>query len=124
MNIDPDFIPETTTSTTHTTTTSTTTTTLMVPSKMIPTITTTDVITTGQDLSYPPGVKREYLIDGLSEIEKDIFIISLTGLVLVLLVILVVVCFKWKRSRTQNSCDFHNLSAGTSLTIFDSSKVD
>ena len=124
MNIDPDFIPETTSTTTSTTTTSTTTTTITIPSEMIPTTTMTVITTTEQDSSYPPGVKREYLIDGLSEFEKDIFIISLSGLVLVLMVILVVVCIKWKRSRPQNSCDFHNLSAGTSLTIFDSSKVD
>ena len=124
MNIDTDFIPETsTTSTTSTTTTSTTATTITIPTKIIPT-TICDSTTAQQDLSYPPGVKREYLIDGLSELEKDILILSLSGLVLVLFVGLVVLCIKWKRSRPQTGCDFHNLSAGTSLTIFDSSKVD
>ena len=46
-----------------------------------------DSTTTQRDLSYPPGVKRENLIAGLSEIEKDILILSLSGLVLVLMVI-------------------------------------
>ena len=124
MNIDTDFIPETTTFTTSTTTTSTTTTTLMIPSEIIPSTTMVDSTTTQRDSSYPPEVNRENLIAGLSEIEKDILILSLSGLVLVLMVILVVICIKWKRSRPQNTCDFHNLSAGTSLTIFDSSKVD
>ena len=124
MNIDTDFIPETTTFTTSTTTTSTTTTTIQIRSEMIPTTTMYDSTTIEQDSSYPPGVKREYLIEGLSEIEKDIFIISLSGLVLVLIVVLVVVCIKWKRSRPQNACNFQTLSAGTSLTIFDTSKVD
>ena len=124
MNIDTDFIPETTTFTTSTTTTSTTTTKIMIPSELIPSTTMVDSTTTQRDSSYPPGVNRENLIAGLSEIEKDILILSLSGLVLVLMVILVVICIKWKRSRPQNTCDFHNLSAGTSLTIFDSSKVD
>ena len=122
MNIDNDFIPETTTFTTSTTTTSTTTTTIIIPSEMIPSTEMAD--TTQQDSTYPPGIKREHLIEGLSEIEKDIFIISLSGLVLVLMVLLVVICIKWKRSRPQNACNFQNLSAGTSLTIFDTSKVD
>ena len=124
MNIDTDFIPETTTFTTSTTTTSTTTTTIQIPSEIIPSTTMVDSTTTQRDSSYPPGVKRENLIDGLSEIEKDILILSLSGLVLVLMVLLVVICIKWKRSRPQNACDFQHLSAGTSLTIFDSSKVD
>ena len=122
MNIDNDFIPETTTFTTSTTTTSTTTTKIQIPSEMIPSTEMAD--TTQQDSTYPPGIKREHLIEGLSEIEKDIFIISLSGLVLVLMVLLVVICIKWKRSRPQNACDFQHLSAGTSLTIFDTSKVD
>ena len=83
-----------------------------------------DTTATQQDLTYPPGIKREYLIDELSELEKDILILSLSGLILVLMVLLVVICIKWKRSRPQNACDFQHLSAGTSLTIFDSSKVD
>ena len=124
MNIDTDFIPETTTFTTSTTTTSTTTTTIQIPSEIIPSTSMVDTTTTQRDSSYPPGVKRENLIDGLSEIEKDILILSLSGLVLVLMVLLVVICIKWKRSRPQNACDFQHLSAGTSLTIFDSSKVD
>ena len=124
MNIDIDFIPETTIITTSTTTTSTTTTTIIIPSEIIPSTPIVDTTTTQRDSSYPPGVKRENLIDGLSEIEKDILILSLSGLILVLMVLLVVICIKWKRSRPQNACDFQHLSAGTSLTIFDSSKVD
>ena len=124
MNIDTDFIPETTTFTTSTTTTSTTTTTIQIPSEIIPSTSIADTTATQQDSTYPPGIKREYLIDELSELEKDILILSLLGLVLVLIVLLVIICIKWKRSRPQNGCDFNNMSAGTSLTIFDSSKVD
>ena len=124
MNIDTDFIPETTTFTTSTTTTSTTTTTIIIPSEMIPSTEMADATTTQRDSTYPPGIKREHLIEGLSEIEKDMLILSLSGLILVLMVLLVVICIKWKRSRPQNACDFQHLSAGTSLTIFDTSKVD
>ena len=123
MNINSDFIPETTTSTTHTTTTSTTTTTIMLPSEIISTTTMADLTTTEQDSSWPPGVNREKFIEGLSELEKDIFIISLSCLVLVLMVILIITCIKWRKSRGQRY-EIQNMSAGSSMCIFNASKID
>ena len=127
MNIDKDFIPEptttSTTSTTETTTTSTTTISVILPSEMIPTTTMAEITSMKPDPSWPPGVKREQIIKGLSEIEKDIFIISLSGLVLILMLLLVVICIKWRKSRGQRY-EIHNMSAGSSMSIFNSSKID
>ena len=124
MNIDTDFIPETTTtSTTSTTTTSTTATTTTMPLEIIQTPIMVDITTIEQDYEYPPGVKREYIIKGLSELEKDIFIISLSGLVLILVLLLVVICIKWRKSKGQRY-EIHNMSAGSSMSIFNASKID
>ena len=124
MNIEPDFIPETTTtSTTHTTTTSTTTTLLILLSEMVPITTMADITTTEQDISWPPGVNREKLIEGLSELEKDIFLISLSCLVLILLALLVITCIKWRKSKGQKY-EIQNMSAGSSMCIFNASKID
>ena len=118
MNIQTDFIPET--STTSTTVTSTTTTTTSW--KIIPTSTVSDIFTT-EVSEYPPGVEREIIIKGLSELEKDIFIISLSGMVLILMIILVVICVKWRKSRGR-TYEIQNMSAGSSMTIFNASKID
>ena len=129
MNIDTDFIPEpTTTSTTSTTeslttATSSTTISVILPSEMIPTTTMAEITSMKPDPSWPPGVKREQIIKGLSEIEKDIFIISLSGLVLILMLLLVVICIKWRKSKGQRY-EIHNMSAGSSMSIFNSSKID
>ena len=127
MNLGTEFIPEptttSTTSTTETTTTSTTAISVILTSEMIPTTTMNDLTTIEQDSSYPPGVKRENFIKGLSEIEKDIFIISLSGLVLILMLLLVVICIKWRKSKGQRY-EIHNMSAGSSMSIFNSSKID
>ena len=127
MNLGTEFIPEpsttSTTSTTETTTTSTTAISVILPSEMIPTTTMNDLTTIEQDSSYPPGVKREHLIKGLSDIEKDIFIISLSGLVLILMILLVVICIKWRKSRGHRY-EIQNMSAGSSMSIFNSSKID
>ena len=124
MNINTEFIPETTsTSTTHTTTTSTTTTTFILPSEIVPTTTIVDITTTEQDSSWPPGVNREKLIEGLSELEKDIFLISLSCLVLILLALLVITCIKWRKSKGQRY-EIQNMSAGSSMCIFNASKID
>ena len=72
---------------------------------------------------FPPGVNREFLIEGLTEIQKDIFIISLSGLVLILMLLLVVICLKWRKSRGR-TYEIPNMSAGSSMTIFNSSKMD
>ena len=121
MNINNDFIPET--STTSTTQCSSTVTTTTSRWEIIPTSTMVDITTTEQVSEYPPGVKRENLIKGLSELEKDIFIISLSGLVLILMLLLMVTCIKWRKSKTQRN-DFQNLSAGSSMCIFNASKID
>ena len=123
MNINTEFIPETTTFTTHTTITSTTTTTLILPTEMIPSTTMTETTSVKPDSSWPRGVNREKLIEGLSELEKDIFIISLSCLVLILLALLVVICLKWRKSRGR-TYEIQNMSAGRSMTIFNSSKLD
>ena len=128
MNIGNEFIPvetsttQTSTTTTSTTATTTTTTSIMLPSEMIPT-TMAEITSVKPDSSYPPGVKRENLIKGLSEIEKDIFIISLSGLVLILMILLVVICIKWRKSRGHRY-EIQNMSAGSSMSIFNSSKID
>ena len=72
---------------------------------------------------FPPGQKREKIIEGLTELEKDIFIISLSGLVLILTILLVVICLKWRKSKVQ-TYEFHNMSAGSSMSVFNSSKID
>ena len=127
MNIDTDFIPEptttSTTSTTETTTTSSATISVILPSEMIPTTTMAEITSMKPDPSWPPGVKREQIIKGLSEIEKDIFIISLSGLVLILMLLLVVICIKWRKSRGHRY-EIQNMSAGSSMSIFNSSKID
>ena len=125
MNINTDFIPveTSTTSSTSTTTPFTTATTTTMPWEYIQTPIMADITTTGQDYEYPPGVKRENIIKGLSELEKDIFIISLSGLVLILTILLVVICLKWRKSKVQ-TYEFHNMSAGSSMSVFNSSKID
>ena len=120
MNIQTDFIPET--SRTSTTVTSTTTTTTSTSWEIIPTSTVSDIFTT-EVSEYPPGIEREIIIKGLSEIEKDIFIISLSGMVLILMILLVVICLKWRKSRGR-TYEIQNMSAGSSMTIFNSSKLD
>ena len=124
MNINTEFIPETTiTSTTHTAEISTISTSIMLPSEMVLTTTMADITTTEQDSSWPPGVNREKLIEGLSELEKDIFLISLSCLVLILLALLVITCIKWRKSKGQRY-EIQNMSAGSSMCIFNASKID
>ena len=95
----------------------------MLPSEMIPTTTMTETTTAKPDSSWPPGVNREKIIEGLSELEKDIFIISLSALVLILLALLVITCIKWRKSKGQRY-EIQNLSAGSSMCIFNASKID
>ena len=124
MNLGTEFIPEpTTTSTTSTTESLTTTTSIMLPSEMIPTTKMVEITSVKPDLSWPPVVNREKFIEGLSELEKDIFIISLSGLVLILMLLLVVICIKWRKSKGQRY-EIHNMSAGSSMSIFNASKID
>ena len=124
MNINTEFIPETTsTSATSTTVISTTSTSVILPSAMIPTTTMTETTSVKPDSSWPPGVNREKIIEGLSEIEKDIFLISLSSLVLILLALLVITCIKWRKSKGQKY-EIQNMSAGSSMSIFNASKID
>ena len=123
MNINTEFIPETTTSATSTTVISTTSTSIMLPSAMIPTTTMTETKSVKSDSSWAPGFKREKIIEGLSELEKDIFLISLSSLVLILLALLVITCIKWRKSKGQRY-EVQNMSAGSSMCIFNASKID
>ena len=120
MNINTDFIPVET-STTTTTMTSTTSTAEKITSVI--TVLTTEKTTALSD-DYPPGQKREKIIAGLSELEKDIFIISLSALCLVLVVLLWTICLKWRKSKQEKIHEFQTLSAGSSVSVFNSSKMD
>ena len=120
MNINTEFIPV------ETTTTSTTMTT-MTSSRInteVPVVITTEKLSTEGPKDYPPGRKREILIQGLSELEKDIFIISLSALCLVLVVLLWTICMKWRKSKRERIHEFQTLSAGSSVSVFNSSKMD
>ena len=120
MNINTDFIP------TETTTTTTTVTSMMSKTKKIteiPTVITTEKITE-EPSYYPPGQKREILIQGLSELQKDIFIISLSALCLVLVILVWTICLKWRKSKRERIHEFQTLSAGSSVSVFNSSKMD
>ena len=89
----------------------------------VPAVITTEKITKLPD-DYPPGQKREKFIQGLSELEKDIFIISLSALCLVLVILLWTICVKWRKSKRERIQEFQALSAGSSVSVFNSSKMD
>ena len=118
MNLNTEFVPV------ETSTTATTTTSQLITSEMVTkTLPMTSVLTTEtKSGEFPPGQKREKLIEGLSELEKDIFLISISALCLVLIVLLWMICLKWRKSKRQQIHQF--LSAGSSQTIFNSSKMD
>ena len=120
MNFNTEFIPV------ETSTTTTKTTTQLITAEMVTkTSPMTSVLTTGtKSGEFPPGQKREKLIEGLSELEKDIFLISISALCLVLIVLLWMICLKWRKSKRQQIHQFQTLSAGSSQTIFNSSKMD
>ena len=119
MNINTEFIPVET-STTSTTMTSMTSRTKKITA--VPVVITTEKVNEIPD-DYPPGQKREKIIEGLSEIEKDIFIISLSALCLVLLALLWMICLKWRKSKRERIAEFQTLSAGSSVSVFNSSKM-
>lgn len=121
MNIQTDIIPMET-STTQTSTSTITMSTLTSLMETVTSMAQTDTTEENFD-DFPPAVNREFLIEGLSEIQKDIFIISLSGLVLILMILLVVICLKWRKSRGR-TYEIQNMSAGSSMTIFNSSKID
>ena len=89
----------------------------------LPVVITTMKITEEPE-NYPPGQKRELIIQGLSELEKDIFIISLSALCLVLVILLWTICMKWRKSKRERIHEFQTLSAGSSVSVFNSSKMD
>ena len=120
MNINTEFIP---TETTTTTVTMTSTTFKTKKITELPVVITTEK-TSKVPENYPPGQKREILIQGLSEIEKDIFIISLLALCLVLIILLWTICLKWRKSKRERIAEFQTLSAGSSVSVFNSSKMD
>ena len=119
MNINTEFVPVETSTTT-------TTTTQLITSEMATKASEMTLASTTKTKSdgFPPGQKREKIIEGLSELEKDIFIISLSALCLVLVALLWTICLKWRKSKKQQIHQFQTLSAGSSQTIFNSSKMD
>ena len=73
---------------------------------------------------FPAGQKRENIIKGLSELEKDICLISVSALCLVLVALLWTICLKWRKSKRQRLREFHTLAEGSSQSLFNSSKMD
>ena len=119
MNIDTDFIPVVSTTLT---TSSTKLLTSSSETKLTETTEVTSISTESNE--YPPGQKRETLIQGISDMEKDILIISLSGLCLLSMVLLAIIWCKWRKAKNQRIHEFRTLEAGSSVSLFNSSKMD
>ena len=117
MDINNEFIPVETSTTTKTSITSTT-------SRSITTSVTLEGTSAATSDDYPAGKKREKIITGLTEIEKDILILSISALCLVLIALLWTICIKWRKSKRQRIREFQTLAEGSSQSLFNSSKMD
>ena len=120
MNINTDFIPVETSTTTMTSTSLSTTSEMATKTSSMTSVLTTET----NSNEFPAGQRREKIIEGLSELEKDIFLISLSALCLVLMALLWTICLKWRKSKRQRLREFNTLAEGSSQSLFNSSKMD
>ena len=68
--------------------------------------------------------KAERIIVGVSEFKKDIILLCMAGFCLLLGIIILVICMKWRHYKKQNQIQFNLMKSGSSQSVFNTSKIE